>query len=53
MWLMGDDSELRSYVARQGTALGRSGRVHIDRADDGTIWVGGEVATSVAGSVEL
>lgn len=52
-WLMGDDPDLRTYVARQGTALGRNGRVHVDRDDDGTIWVGGDVTTCVAGSVEL
>jgi PhzF family phenazine biosynthesis protein len=52
-WLMDRDPSLTSYVARQGTALGRNGRVHIDRDDEGKIWVGGEVATCVAGSVEL
>jgi predicted PhzF superfamily epimerase YddE/YHI9 len=45
--------ELTSYVARQGTALGRDGRVDLRRDTDGTIWVGGEIATSVVGSVEL
>ena len=52
-WLMGRDPSLTSYVARQGTALGRSGRVVIDRDIDGSIWVGGRVATSVAGTVEI
>jgi PhzF family phenazine biosynthesis protein len=52
-WLMTRDPSLRSYVARQGTALGRDGRVHLDRDDDGRIWVGGRVATSVVGTVEL
>ena len=41
------------YVARQGTALGRAGRVHVDRAADGTIWVGGGTVTCVTGSVRL
>ena len=52
-WLMARDPELTSYVARQGTAMGRSGRVYLDRDDDGTIWVGGDVHTSVVGHVEL
>lgn len=53
MWLMDRDPALTAYVARQGTVLGRSGRVHIERDDDGTIWVGGSVATCVTGMVEL
>jgi PhzF family phenazine biosynthesis protein len=52
-WLMTRDPSLQSYVARQGTALGRDGRVYLDRDDDGRIWVGGRVATSVTGTVEL
>jgi PhzF family phenazine biosynthesis protein len=52
-WLMGRDPSLTSYVARQGTALGRSGRVVIDRDQDGTIWVGGQVSTAVTGTVEI
>ncbi len=51
-WLMGRDRSLTSYVARQGTALGRNGRVHLDR-DGSDIWVGGEVVNRVAGHVEL
>ena len=52
-WLMERDPALRSYTARQGTALGRNGLVHIDRDDDGTIWVGGHVTSTITGSVEL
>lgn len=52
-WLMARDPGLRSYVARQGTALGRDGRVHVDRADDGTIWVGGDLVVCVTGTAEL
>lgn len=51
--LMERDPTLTSYVARQGTALGRNGRVAIDRDPDGTIWVGGRVTTSVTGMVEI
>ena len=41
------------YVARQGTALGRAGRVHVTQDADGTIWVGGGTVTCIAGEVEL
>jgi PhzF family phenazine biosynthesis protein len=52
-WLMGTGKATSPYVASQGTALGRSGRVHISRDPDGTIWVGGGTITCVAGEVEL
>ena len=41
-----------AYVAAQGTALGRSGRVHVRRDGDG-IWVGGDVHDCVRGVVRL
>ena len=43
---------LSSYVAAQGTVLGRSGRVHVTREGD-TLWVGGHTTTTVAGEVHL
>jgi PhzF family phenazine biosynthesis protein len=52
-WLIDSDRASAPYVAVQGTALGRSGRVHISRDDDGTIWVGGGTVTCVTGQVEL
>jgi len=39
-----------AYIASQGTALGRNGRIHIGR-DGADIWVGGDVVTCVAGTV--
>jgi len=51
-WLIGEGVLPPSYVASQGTALGRRGRVHVD-AVDGTIWVGGETRTTIAGTVDL
>jgi len=51
-WLLGTGRLKAPYVAAQGAALGRSGRVHVTVAD-GAIWVGGGTATRVAGSVEL
>jgi predicted PhzF superfamily epimerase YddE/YHI9 len=41
------------YVASQGGALGRTGRVHVTRDDDGQIWVGGGTVTCVAGEIAL
>lgn len=40
------------YVASQGTALGRAGRVHVEE-DAGEIWVGGDAVTAVTGEVAL
>ncbi len=41
-----------SYVASQGTVLGRRGRVHVDRVGD-VVRVGGATRTTVAGHVDL
>lgn len=51
-WLIGDGIAPASYVASQGTALKRRGRVHIDRID-ADIWVGGYVAMCIEGTVTL
>lgn len=42
-----------SYVASQGTVLGRRGRVHVRRDTAGDVWVGGAAVTTVAGTVTL
>jgi len=52
-WLLRTGRAGAPYVVRQGTALGRAGRVHISCDDEGTIWVGGRTVTCVAGQVEL
>jgi PhzF family phenazine biosynthesis protein len=52
-WLLDTGRVSVPYVARQGTALGRSGRVHIFREADGQIWVGGGALTCVSGYAEL
>lgn len=51
-WLAGDVLPA-SYVAAQGTVLGRRGRVHVETAEDGTIWVGGDTLSTVHGRVTL
>jgi PhzF family phenazine biosynthesis protein len=53
MWLMERDPSLMSYVARQGISIGRDGRIHVKRDSGGTIWVGGDVATCITGTVDL
>jgi PhzF family phenazine biosynthesis protein len=52
-WLTSTGRVSAPYVARQGTALGRSGRVHVTSDDDGQIWVGGGTITCISGTVEL
>jgi len=50
-WLAGDRLPT-SYVASQGTVLGRRGRVHVERAGD-TVWIGGDALTTITGEVRL
>jgi PhzF family phenazine biosynthesis protein len=50
-WLTGTGRLTAPYVAGQGTALGRRGRVHVDRDEDGAIWVGGGTLTCIVGEV--
>ena len=52
-WLLATGRASAPYVASQGTALGRMGRVEVTRDPDGTIWVGGATVTCVEGEVEL
>jgi PhzF family phenazine biosynthesis protein len=52
-WLLAAGRAQAPYLARQGTALGRRGEVHISSDPDGTVWVGGGVVTCVSGTVDL
>ncbi len=52
-WLIGAGLAPTAYVAAQGTALQREGRVHIEQTGDGIIWVGGASVTCVNGDVTL
>lgn len=52
-WLLRAGRATAPYVVSQGTLLGRAGRVHVERDDDGTLWVGGATVTCVSGQVEL
>ena len=57
VWLIGAGLAPPVYLATQGAALGRDGRVYIESettADDAVaVWVGGDVAACIEGSVEL
>ena len=51
-WLIDTGRAPARYVAGQGSAMGRAGRIHVERDDHGT-WVGGDVAPCIAGTVML
>jgi predicted PhzF superfamily epimerase YddE/YHI9 len=51
-WLMRTGVAGDRYVAAQGTAMRRAGRVHLQRLGD-DVWVGGDVVCCVAGEVTL
>lgn len=52
-WLLDTGQATAPYIASQGTALGRSGRVEATRSADGTIWIGGATVTRITGQVDL
>jgi PhzF family phenazine biosynthesis protein len=52
-WLLAGGRLTAPYTARQGTALGRDGRVRITVDADGRIWTGGGSVTCVTGEVDL
>lgn len=51
-WLMAAGLAGEHYTVRQGTALRRDGKVHLDRIGD-DIWVGGEVTGCIEGTVSF
>ena len=51
-WLIGASLAPTRYIASQGTALGRAGRVHVEQAG-ADIWIGGGSVTCVDGTVLL
>ena len=52
-WLIGAGLAPERYVAAQGTAMAREGRVFIETDASGTIWVGGQSVTCIDGAVTL
>jgi PhzF family phenazine biosynthesis protein len=51
-WLIGAGLAPPIYMAVQGTALGRDGRVYVEQVND-TVWIGGDVAGCIEGTVTL
>ena len=51
-WLISSGRASAPYVASQGTAMGRKGRIHISQ-EDATLWVGGEARVVISGYVNL
>jgi PhzF family phenazine biosynthesis protein len=51
-WLIGTGRAPSSYIAAQGTALGRRGRVYVTKIDD-DVWVGGDTVSGVTGMVHI
>jgi PhzF family phenazine biosynthesis protein len=52
-WLVGNGRLTAPYVASQGRAIGRAGRIHVSRDEERTIWVGGRTETVLAGVAEI
>jgi PhzF family phenazine biosynthesis protein len=51
-WLISTERAPNSYVAAQGTALGRRGRVYVTKVGD-EVWTGGDAVTGVTGMVHM
>jgi PhzF family phenazine biosynthesis protein len=50
-WMIGSGRAPTSYVAAQGTAIGRAGRIHLAQ-DETETWVGGSTVTIVSGRID-
>lgn len=51
-WLIGGGRAPQTYVAAQGTAMGRAGRIHVMQEGEDA-WIGGRCVTVIAGEVAL
>ena len=51
-WLIGSGVAPSTYVASQGTVLGRLGRVYVEQTESET-WIGGVVTPCIAGTLTL
>jgi PhzF family phenazine biosynthesis protein len=50
-WLIGSGRLAAPYLAHQGTAIDRAGRIHVTQDAEGAIWVGGGTETVIAGQL--
>lgn len=48
-WLFADGLACGSYLAAQGTKLGRKGRIYVSQDEAGQVWVGGKTQNLVSG----
>ena len=51
-WLISEDMAPGSFSVRQGTALGRNGRVYV-HSEHGDVWVGGDSVVCINGTVDM
>lgn len=52
-WLIQTSKMPTHYIAGQGHALGRQGRVHVQQDATGQVWVGGDTVVCIEGQVAL
>ncbi|MFV1992035.1 MAG: PhzF family phenazine biosynthesis protein [Acidimicrobiales bacterium] len=50
-WLIGIGGAPKSYIAADGSAIGRAGRIHIT-LDESNVWVGGSTLALVSGEID-
>jgi PhzF family phenazine biosynthesis protein len=51
-WLIESGAAPKRYIAAQGAALGRAGRVHVEH-DGRDVWIGGHSVTCIVGTLQL
>ncbi len=51
-WLTGSGRLTTPYVAAQGQAIGRRGRIHVDAAGD-RLWIGGRATVVITGTIDV
>lgn len=51
-WLIGANIAPASYIASQGTVLGRAGRIHVEKIG-ADVWIGGHVTHCIEGELRL
>ena len=52
-WLIGAGRFVTPYLASQGIAMGHAGEVHVLQDESKQVWIGGEVAACIQGTVEI
>lgn len=51
-WLIGAGIAPTSYIASQGTVIGRNARIHVDQVGP-DIWIGGDTVVGISGTVAI